>query len=733
MLQRVWEERVDWDDPVIQRIWRQWRSELPSLVHKDVPRCYFPKHVQVVSLQIHGFSDASEDAYASVVYFRMVDSAGVVHISLVMAKTKVSPIKRLSIPRLELCGAQVLAKLLHHVREVFKVPLSDVHAWTDSTIVLDWLVGNPRRFKTYVGNRVSEIVDRLPPDRWNHVVGADNPADCASRGVLPLQLLEHKLWWTGPRWLSLEPSQWPKKYNMPVAELPAEEVCMTSTTLNREPVLSVERYSTFTRVQRIMAWILRFVSNCRPSKRLVPAVGRSCLAMSELVVAERYLVKYSQETYFAGESSSLRAGKGLPRGSSLLPLHPFVDLDGIIRVGGRERNSSLGYSQMHPILLHGKHCLTRLIVRSEHLRMLHAGPTLVLSSLSRRFHILAMKNTVRSVIRQCIVCRRRSTRPSPQMLGQLPQERVTPGSVFEKVGVDYAGPLQVKYGVVRKPVTVKAYICIFVSLAVKAVHLEAVSDLTSEAFIAALRRFVARRGSPTLIWSDNGTNFVGANRELKEMYNFLSQQEAARAITDVCTSLGIEWRFIPEHAPHFGGLWEAAVKSTKTHLRRVVGEVKLTFEELSTVLAQIEACLNSRPLVPVNTPDEDSIEVLTPGHFLIGQPLPDPSSSHRPISLLKRWDLCQNLLRHFWQRWSAEYLTSLNKFSKWQNPTRNLQVGDVVVLQEDNLVPTKWPLARVSQVHCGKDGLIRVATVKTAKGTYKRPVTKLAPLILKTD
>ena len=322
------------------------------------------------------------------------------------------------------------------------------------------------------------------------------------------------------------------------------------------------------------------------------------------------------------------------------------------------------------------------------------------------------------------------------MLGQLPPERVTPGTMFEKVRIDYAGPLQVKYGMVRKPVVMKTYICVFVSLTIKAIHLEAVSDLITEAFIAALQRFVARRGSPTLIWSDNGTNFVGANRELKEMYEFVAQQDFGRIITDVCASLGIEWRFIPGHGPHFGGLWEAAVKSAKTHLRRVVGEVKLTFEELATVLAQIEACLNSRPLVPMDVPDEDGIEVLTPGHFLIGRPLcalPDPLSSHRNMSLLKRWDLCQNLLHHFWQRWSTEYLISLNKFNKWHHPTRNLQVGDVVVLWEETSIPTRWSLARMSQVHCGKDGLVRVATVKTAKGTYKRPVTKLVLLLSITD
>ena len=320
-------------------------------------------------------------------------------------------------------------------------------------------------------------------------------------------------------------------------------------------------------------------------------------------------------------------------------------------------------------------------------------------------------------------------------MGQLPAERVTPGTVFAKVGVDYAGPVLVKYGMIRKPTVVKAYICLFISLTVKAVHLEVVSNLTSEAFIAALRRFVARRGHPTLMWSDNGTNFVGADRELKEMYEFLSQRNVQDTIVSFCSSLSVEWKFIPEHSPHFGGLWEAAVKSTKKHLRRVMGDHKLTFEELSTVLTQIEACLNSRPLAPLNTPDIDGIDVLTPGHFLIGRPLcalPDPSSSYSSVSLLKRWDLCQNLVRHFWQRWSSDYLTSINKYSKWKHPNRSIQSGDLVIVREDSPFPTKWPLGRVCQVYEGKDGLVRVAMIKTASGTYKRPVTKLA-LILPVD
>ena len=171
LLQQLWELKVDWDDPIppdVCEVWLQWREELKCLAERHISRCYFPKGVHIVAVDLHGFSDASERVYAGVVYIRMIDSDGNIHISLVTSKTKVAPIKRLTIPRLELCGAHLLARLLHHVQQTFSLPLNCVHAWTDSTIVLNWLVGNPRRFKTYVGNRISHILELTSPDRWNH-------------------------------------------------------------------------------------------------------------------------------------------------------------------------------------------------------------------------------------------------------------------------------------------------------------------------------------------------------------------------------------------------------------------------------------------------------------------------------------------------------------------------------------------------------------------------------------
>ena len=360
--------------------------------------------------------------------------------------------------------------------------------------------------------------------------------------------------------------------------------------------------------------MFRFVNNSRSNKEssLSPH-----LTTAELQAAETYWVSIIQRDHFTKEIQALKESKDLQQSSILLSLHPILDSSGVLHVGGRAHNSKASYSFQHPIILHGKHPVTKLIVQSEHLRLLYAGPNLLTCSISRHYYILRCNKVVRSVTRSCAIYRRISAKPRTQILGQLPIERITPDLVFDKAGVDYAGPVHIKYGSVRKPTVIKSYICIFVSLSVKAVHLELVSDLTTDAFIACLRRFIARRGKPTLIWSDHGTNFVGAACEIKELVEYLESQKVQKAVSEFCSMQNIQWKFTPERAPHFGGIWEAAVKSMKTHLRRVVAEIKLTFEEFVTVLAQIEACLNSQPLVAMPN-DDDGIEPLTPGHFLIG-------------------------------------------------------------------------------------------------------------------
>lgn len=235
-------------------------------------------------------------------------------------------------------------------------------------------------------------------------------------------------------------------------------------------------------------------------------------------------------------------------------------------------------------------------------------------------------------------------------MGNLPRERVTPARPFLRTGVDYAGPIHIRTAKGRGHRTHKGFIAIFVCLSTKAAHLEAVSDYTTEAFLAAFRRFTSRRGLCQEVSSDCGTNFVGANKELQAL--FRASTPDGRRIARAAASDGIRWKFNPPAAPHFGGLWEAAVKSTKHHLRRVIGEATLTFEEMTTLLTQVEACLNSRPLQAL-TDDPDDITALTPGHFLIGSPLlaiPEPSLSDRADNALSRWKLLQKMRDHYWER-----------------------------------------------------------------------------------
>ena len=665
----------------------------------------------------------------------MSDSNDLTHTSLVMSKTRVAPIKRQTIPRLELCGALLMAQLLSHCKKILEVPMDQVFAWTDSTIVLNWIQGNPRRFKVYVGNRVSQIMELIPPDRWKHVVGADNPADCASRGLYPSEILTHHLWWNGPAWLKHDPPEWPTQSviepNLPSGEADELYSFACAMVVEEEPLLPCDRFSTFSRLKRVTAWTFRFIANCRSRKLKLPR-SINPLSVQELNRAANYWFENIQKSYWLREIESLKRSSNIPQSSCILSLNPVLDEAGLLRVGGRQQNARFSFNSRCPVILPSKHPLVKLLIRSEHLRLLHGGPLLISASLSRQFHIVGGHKAIRSIVRNCVICRRRSARPRPQRMGQLPIERITPDAVFSRVGLDYAGPVYLKQGSIRRPVLIKAYICVFVSLSVKAVHIEAVSDLTSEAFLACLRRFTARRGKPVLIWSDHGSNFVGAKRLLKEMYAFLQQQNVNQAVSNFCSAQGITWDFIPEHAPHFGGLWESAVRSLKTHLNRVVGNAKLNYEELSTVLTQVEACMNSRPLGVIPHNNDEGIAVLTPGHFLIGRPIeaiPDHNLSYQPIPLLRRWYLCEALVRHFWKRWSSEYLIGLRKYHKWHHPTKNFQPGDIVVAREDNTTPSQWPLARIVEAHKGSDGLVRVVKLKTKNGIYTRPVTKVALLL----
>ncbi len=746
IFQQLWKRGIDWDEPLppdIQRHWMNWRECLSELSNLRIPRCYTPIHCQIVEQHLVGFSDASEMAYSGVVYLRSIDTAGEVHISLVMAKTRVAPIKKVSLPRLELCGALLLAQIMSHLQEVLSIPTLNSYAFTDSSIVLYWIYGTSQRFKTFEANRISKIQDLMPPERWKHVDGLQNPADVGSRGILANELKQHKLWWSGPDWMKENPSNWPSKFTAPPS-LEAlqslgvtndslqlkerKEITMQTTTdtaVTTEPVIDINRYSSYSQLVRIVAWVFRVVTRSN-------LFSSTPLSVSELSKAKTWLIKQAQAQMFPTTIKTLRKKKPLPSSDQLRSLNAFLDKDGVLRVGGRLSQSMKEYESRHPLILHGKHHLSTLIIRNEHKRLCHAGPKLTLGSLQDIYHIVGARRVVRKWIRECITCKRASPKISTQLMGQLPSARVLPTFANERVSVDYAGPFTLKVGSIRKPTYRKAYVAIFVCLVTESCHIELVSDLSAEAFLATLRRFVSRRGKPTQIWSDNATCFRRTDKDLKELYQLLQRHEIKKSVLNFCTSQDIQWKFSPPTGPHHGSVWENGVKACKRHLKRIVGEAKLTFEEMTTTLCQIEACLNSRPLIPsLDANDDDGISPLTTGHFLIGRPLEAlPSHVHtEPILRLKRWKLCQALTQHFWKRWSSEYLNGLQRFNKWKLPKRNLQVNDIVLVKDNRTAPCQWPFGRVTKVHPGPDNMVRVVTVQTKTGTFIRPIVKLCLLL----
>ncbi|XP_053596159.1 uncharacterized protein LOC128668033 [Microplitis demolitor] len=315
-------------------------------------------------------------------------------------------------------------------------------------------------------------------------------------------------------------------------------------------------------------------------------------------------------------------------------------------------------------------------------------------------------------------------------MGQLPAPRVTPSPPFAHTGVDYAGPVTLKTWKGRGSKSSKGWICVFVCLVTSAVHLKLVSDYSSATFISALHRFISRRGICSALYSDCGTTFQGASSELKRLFSQYTRESAE--LLAFATVNNIKWHFNPPAAPHMGGKWEAAVKSLKHHLTRTVGDSRLIFEESTTLLARIEATLNSRPLEAISE-DPDDLTALTPGHFLIGRELnaiPEPSLMDLNSSRLSRWQFIQQRAQYFWKHWSTSYIQRQLAQTKWCQPRNDVQIGSLVLLTNENAPPNRWPLAKVTDIHPGRDGLTRVATIKTINGILTRPVAKLALLPL---
>ena len=562
LYQKLWLLKVGWDEEIPPDLVEQhstWREQLPLLSQRQQPRCYYRIGAPCKTIALHGFSDASEKAYGAVVYVRSTYQHHPPLMSLVTSKTKVASLKPSTIPRLELCGADMLSQLLTTVGEALSIPQENIHAWSDSSIVLSWLDGSPRDYRAFVSNRVSAILKATPPQSWRHVPTADNPADCASRGMLPKELLSHELWWSGPSWLQVEPIQVPWQPPRKPLNTPELRVASCNVSCSVPPEWIEHKYSNY---HFLIAVTARFIDRLKHGRPPDPSMTTRQLTAQELTRAEHLLVRMSQTRSFPKDRHQLLNDKVISPTSRLKSLTPFLDKDQLLRVGGRLSNAALTQSQRHLLIVDSKDKLIILLFTYMHECLGHCGPSLLLCSTGWRYHVLGARRLNRTVCSQCRTCRKVSAPVQPQMMGQLPADRVKPNTAFSTTGVDYAGPFILKKGHTRKPDLVKAYIAVFVCFSLKATHLEVVSDLTTEAFLACLKRFVSRRGCPNTIHSDNGSNFKGAKRDLQELYRFLKSTAATSSINQYLLTKETQWETIPERAPHFGGQQSSLPSST---------------------------------------------------------------------------------------------------------------------------------------------------------------------------
>ncbi|XP_033637433.1 uncharacterized protein LOC117298338 [Asterias rubens] len=727
LVQDLWKTKRDWDDPLepgkIRDQWLTWEEELSDLPLVKLPRCYTPPDVNTVTSnrELHVFCDASERVYGSVAYLRTEDDKGNVSVSFLMSRSRVAPKRQLSMPRLELSAALTGAQLADLLRKELTLEINKVTLWSDSTTVLQWLKSESCRYKVFVGTRVTEIQTLTDVQDWRYVDTQNNPADDITRGKSLKELSEESRWKTGPLYLRQPPSQWPKSPitdpTEDATELKKATFCGKTAIVENPLQPDLHQYNSWDAL--VEAFKLSLHGVAKP--------GDDTAQLREDI--ENLLYQKCQLESFPEELSALKAKRGIPSGSKLSQLDPAYDETAkLIRVGGRLRRAEiLSDAVKYPIVLDPQHHITKLIIRDYDEKLLHYGPERILAELRRKFWILRGREAIRRHQHQCFECRKWRAKPEVPKMGDLPPSRLRLFKpAFYSTGVDCFGPMHVKIG--RR--SEKRWGVIFKCMTTRAIHIDLLEGLDTDAFLMSFRRFISRRGKPYELLSDCGTNFKGAETELQEAFHAMKP--------DLAAQLGdqkVRFKFNPPSAPHFGGVWEREIKSIKDGLKVVIKDQSVTEAVLRTVLIEIEGILNSKPLGYISS-DVADINPITPNILLMGrhdQSLPQVVYPVDELIGRRRWRHSQVLADQFWSHFLKYYLPSLQLRPKWQKDCRNLTCGDVVMIADPQQPRAHWLVGRVIETLPGVDDRIRAARVKVADREYTRPVARLIRLPEITD
>ena len=721
-------EKLGWDDPLPKDKllrWEKWLKGLKDMQVITTPRCMLDGlEGQILKTSLHGFGDASKKAYCATVYLVCETTEGI-YSKLISSKTRIAPLKSLTIPRLELMAARILVNLIDTVKKALSsdTKIDEVKYWTDSIAVLYW-IQNKCDWKPFVQHRVNEILTQSRKEDWGHVVGLENPADIGSRGASPSQLVGNNLWWGGPNWLKGEKESWPQalpvEESIEVKEEMKGQVVLTSTVESINTVgsvIDINRHSSLGKLLRVTAFVKRFISNLKRKKEGAVVITEN-LDAEDIQNAEKEWIKDAQ-VYLMGQSEYLKYKEQLG----------VVSNGEFLVCQGRMEFSDLVETAKKPILLPKGHKFTDFVISDCHERVHHCKEKSTLAELRTRFWVPKGRQYVKRVIRNCFICKRLEGRPfnAPQ-IAPLPSFRVTEAPPFSRIGVDFAGPLFCK---TSNNQTMKVYIVLYTCCVTRAIHLDLVHSLDASTFLNSFRRFTSRRGTPTLVVSDNAKNFKATASLLRKF--FMNE-----SVTNFMRSRRISWRFNLPRCPWAGGMFERMVQSVKRCLRKVLGNARLTSEELHTVIVEIECTLNSRPL----TYQYETEEVLTPSHLLYGHRLSPfalqmsldiHNSEINDSKLIKRFLFLQKKLAHFWNRWKSEYLADLREQHKLSKTYSNsISEGDFVLVQDEQTKRGQWKMGIIQSFIKGRDGNIRGVNIRmSGKGKSHlctRPLQKVFPL-----
>ena len=708
ILQEVWRTGVSWDEtlPITFQIRIQkWLHESSKSDRVSLPRCM---HVLPTNsrTELHVFTDASQLALGTVAYLRMPQSTAILA-SFVMGRSKIAPIKQQSLPRLELDAAVLGVRLSEFIQSSLRIPLSSVTFWTDSTTVLAWIKSDSKQ-KTYVSHRIKEILEKTKSQQWHHVPGASNPADHATRGIKTENV--EKLWLSPPPFLLLPQKEWVIE-NSPSHET---NVCSSSEVFES---LDFKNYSTWSKLLGVVARLYQKV-------QIFKDRAKTAINVAHYAKARKYLFRCSQKSSFTEQLEALIKGKPLGHKDKLLPLGPFLDDNGLIRATGRLTEAPLPWATKHPVILSSDDHITRLFIQHCHEVCMHAGIDHVRNFIQQTHYIFRLRTTLRSISFTCFKCRRSRGQGLQPYMSSLPSCRFPDADInhypFRTLGIDFIGPFEV----VEKRNTEKRYVCFFTCLVIRAVRFEVADSLSQDSCMSAIRRFVARRGVPEIIYSDNATNFLGTKKEIRRQPLAFDETFVGKELA----RQGIQWRLNPPSAPHFGGAWERLVQPFKRAFLITLGSSRLTREVFDTITVECESLLDSRPLTLVSSDIKDATPI-TPNHFLLGRPCPNVAAtifggSNSPAR--SSWRHSQGYLNSLWQRLLHEITPQMIGRPKWNKHDSQLKEEDLVWILNDNCPRGVWPLGIVEKTHTGPDGVVRSCLLKTALGKVTRPAVRLS-------